>query len=94
MRRLRVQDVLVPFFTSVAQLGYAKLAPDARDLDDARLAIETLRALVPVLEGTLPDETVRDFRQVVSNLQLAYADAAAAPAEEGEQKESGDAADG
>ena len=35
-----------------------------------------LRALLPVLEGTVADELVRDFKQVTSNLQLAYADAA------------------
>jgi hypothetical protein len=79
MRELRVRDLLVPFFTSVAQLAYAKLDPATRDLEDARLAIETMRALLPVLESALPDETVRDLRQVVSNLQLAYAGAASAP---------------
>jgi hypothetical protein len=35
-----------------------------------------LRALVPVLEGSVADELVRDFKQVTANLQLAYADAA------------------
>ena len=44
-----------------------------------RLAIEALRALVPVLKGALPDELVRDFEQVTANLQLAYAEAVAAP---------------
>jgi hypothetical protein len=37
------------------------------------LAIEALKALVPVLEGAVPDEAVRDFNQVVANMQLAYA---------------------
>jgi hypothetical protein len=87
MRVLRVRDVVVSFFTSVAQLAYAKLDPETRDLDDARVAIETLRALVPVLEGALPEETVRDLRQAVSNLQLAYAGAASRP---GPAPEAGD----
>jgi hypothetical protein len=60
----------------VSSLGYRKLSEEDRDLDQARLAIETLTALLPVLEGTVADELVRDFKQVTSNLQLAYADAA------------------
>lgn len=92
MRGLRVRDVVVSFSTSVAQLAYAKLDPETRDLDDARLAIETLRALVPVLESALPEETVRDLRQVVSNLQLAYAGAASSPepAPEADEQEPGE----
>jgi len=31
---------------------------------------------VPVLEGTAPEEALRDFNQVLANLQLAYASAA------------------
>ena len=76
IRRLKVSDVLLSTLTTVAQLGYAKLEPSSRDLEQARLAIESLRALVPVLEGAAPEETIRDFRQVTSNLQLAYASAA------------------
>ena len=75
IKRLRVSDVLLSSMSTVAQLGYAKLEPASRDLDQARLAIESLRALIPVLEGSpsVPDGTVRDFSQVVANLQLAYA---------------------
>jgi hypothetical protein len=84
IRQLKVSDVLLSAFSTVAQLGYAKLEPAARDLDQARLAIEALRALMPVLEEAVEESTLRDFRQVVSNLQLSYADAAAAkPADEG-----------
>jgi hypothetical protein len=75
IRRLRVADVLLSSLSTVAQLGYAKLAPSSLDLDQARLAIEALRALVPVLEGSVPDDAIRDFNQVVANLQLAYASA-------------------
>ena len=39
------------------------------------LAIEALRALVPVLSGSVPPELTRDFEQVIANLQLAYASA-------------------
>ena len=82
IRRLKVSDVLVSTFSTVAQLGYAKLEPDSRDLEQARIAVEAMKALVGVLEGHVPPETSRDFGQVVANLQLAYASAATAPAAE------------
>jgi hypothetical protein len=75
IKRLRVSDVLLSTISTVAQLGYVKLEASSRDLEQARLAIETLRAVVPLLEGFVPAETVRDFTQVVANLQLAYASA-------------------
>ena len=66
--------------STIAQLGYAKLGEEARDLEQARIAIDSLRALLPVLEGNAPEEAARDYRQVVANLQLAYAEAASAGA--------------
>ena len=75
LKRLKVADLLVQTLYTVSSLGYHKLGPEARDLPDARLAIETLRALLPVVRGEAPDEVVRDFEQVVANMQLAYADA-------------------
>jgi hypothetical protein len=76
LKKLKVSDLLVQTLYTVSSLGYRKLSEEDRDLDEARLAIEALRALLPVLEGSAPDELVRDFRQVTANLQLAYADAA------------------
>jgi hypothetical protein len=32
--------------------------------------------LLPVLDGVVAEDAMRDFRQVTANLQLAYADAA------------------
>ncbi len=82
LRRLKVSDLVVSTCATVAQLGFAKLGGESRDLEQAQLAIETLGALVPVLERAAGDEVARDFRQVVANLQLAYAAAAAAPPDE------------
>ena len=75
--RLKVTDILFSTMSTIAQLGYAKLGDETRDLEQAEIAIESLRALLPVLEGNAPEEVVRDYRQVVANLQLAYAEAAA-----------------
>ena len=77
LKRINVADVLAQTVYTLSSLGYQRLAQEGRDLEQARLAIEALRALVPVLKGAVPDELHRDFQQVVSNLQLAYASAAA-----------------
>jgi hypothetical protein len=76
LKRLKVSDILVQTLYTVSSLAYHKLSPEQRDLEQARLAIEALKAILPVLQGTVPDEVTRDFGQVVANLQLAYADAA------------------
>jgi hypothetical protein len=75
LAKLKVADLLLQTLYSVSSLGYHRVSGDTKDLDQAKLAIEALRALVPVLEGAVPAETLRDFNQVVANLQLAYADA-------------------
>ena len=72
LRKLKVGDMLVSSASMLASLAYGKLAPDLRDLDEARLAIDALRALLPLI----PEEHRRDIQEVVTNLQLAYADAA------------------
>jgi hypothetical protein len=84
IRRLKVSDLLLGTLASLVQLGYAKLGEG--DAEQARLAIEALRALTPVLEGAVSAEALRDLRQATANLQLAYADkvAKAPPATESE----------
>jgi hypothetical protein len=76
LKKLKVGDLLVQTLYTVSSLGYRKLSEEDRDLDQAHLAIETLRALLPVLEGSVDEGILRDFKQVTSNLQLAYAEAA------------------
>ena len=75
LKKLKVSDLLVQTLYTVSSLGYRKLSEEDRDLEQARLAIEALRALLPVLEGAVGEDVVRDFKQVTANLQLAYADA-------------------
>ena len=86
IRRMKVSDLLLSTITTVAQLGYAKLDPSGRDLPQAKLAIDSLRALVPVLEGSVPEAVLRDFTQVTANLQLAYAKAVEEPEPTSEPK--------
>ena len=72
LKKVKVGDLLLHTCSMLASLAYGKLAPETRDLPDAQLAIEALRALVPLV----PEEGRGGIQQVVSNLQLAYADAA------------------
>jgi len=81
LAKLRVEDVLVGALIQVSSIGYRRLGltdetKEERDLEQVRVAIETMRALTPVLENIVPDELIRDFDQSVANLQLAYAKAA------------------
>jgi hypothetical protein len=75
MRQVEISDLLVQTLTTVSSLGYQRLADETRDLEQARLAIDALDALLPVLEGAVADDVLRDFRQVVANMKFAYADA-------------------
>lgn len=74
--KLKVADVLVQTVFTISSLGYRSLGEEHRDLDQAKLAIEALRALVPVMKEALPADVTRDFDQLVANMQLAYAKAA------------------
>ena len=72
LKKVKVGDLLLHTCSMLASLAYGKLAPETRDLPDAQLAIEALRALVPLV----PEADRGGIQQVVSNLQLAYAGAA------------------
>ena len=76
--RIGVADVLVQALATTASIGFRRVSSEARDLPQARLAIEALRALDPVLREAGADEAVvRDLEQARMNLQLAYAKAIA-----------------
>jgi hypothetical protein len=79
-RQMKVSDLLLSTLFTLSQLAYGKLEPSARDLDQARIAIDAMRALMPVVEPAIPADAARDFNQVVTNLQLAYASAVSEPA--------------
>jgi hypothetical protein len=81
LRRLRVEDVLIQTLITISSIGYRRLGltedtKDDRDLQQAKLAIDTMTSLTPVLESVVPDDLIRDFNQSVASLQLAYAQAA------------------
>ena len=81
LRRLRIEDVLIQTLITISSIGYRRLGltedtKGDRDLQQAKLAIDTMTALTPVLENVVPAELIRDFNQSVASLQLAYAQAA------------------
>jgi hypothetical protein len=76
LKRIRVEDVLVQTAVTLVNLGARRLGltgePEARDLDQARLAIEGARALLPLV----PIEGLEPVRDALSQLQMAYVQAA------------------
>jgi hypothetical protein len=101
LKQVRVEDVVVQTIVSLLNLGGRKagLAPgteDERDPEQLRQAIEATRVLLPLVEELLgPDAT--QLRDVLSQLQMAYAQSApaggpAAPA--GEDPPAGDKPEG
>ena len=81
LRKLKVEDVLVSVLVQISSIGYRRLGltedtKDDRDLEQTKLAIDTMKALTPVLGQVVPAELIRDFESSVANLQLAYAKAA------------------
>jgi hypothetical protein len=93
--RIGVADVLVQALATTVSIGFRRVSPEARDVAQARLAIEALRALDPVLrEGGVDEALLRDLEQARANLQLAYAKAVGeqdpAPSDEGQKVETQD----
>jgi hypothetical protein len=74
--KIGVADILLNALSAAASIGFHRVSPEARDLEQVKLAVEALRALDPVLREAGVDEAVlRDLEQARANLQLAYAKA-------------------
>jgi hypothetical protein len=76
MRRITVQDVLIQTVVTLINLGGRRLGlagpPEQagdKDLEQARLAIEGARALVPLLPQ---EQELGPVRDALSQLQMAY----------------------
>jgi hypothetical protein len=84
MRTVPVQDVIVSMVQTVFDVGYRRTGlvggGGERDLAQTAIAIETVRALLPVLERVLEGSSLTTLRAALSELQLAYAEAAKGPA--------------
>lgn len=76
VKQLRVDHVVLETVVTLANLGMRRtgLAPgteDERDAEQVRTAIESIRALMPVVEQTAPEQA-RPIRDALSQLQLAF----------------------
>ncbi len=77
LKRISVRDVLLQSAVTLVNLGGQRLglsatSRDSRNLEESRIAIEALRALVPLLEQQDAEE-VRPLRDALAQLQMAYA---------------------
>ena len=73
IRGLGIGQLLLSTVSMIVSLSFGKL--EAGELDEARLGIEALRALLPVLDGQVEEGMKRELEQAVASLQLAYANA-------------------
>lgn len=83
LKRVRVEQVVTEATVSILNVAVlrAGLVPGSegeRDLDQTRLGIEAVRALLPLVEQVLGGEQARPIRDALSQLQMAYVQAVSA----------------
>jgi hypothetical protein len=76
LKKIRVEHILLEQVVTLVNLGMRKtgLAPgteDERDPDQVRMAIEGVRAVLPLLEASAPEQA-QPIRDALSQLQMAY----------------------
>jgi hypothetical protein len=76
IKQVRIEHVLLEHVVTVANLGLRRtgLAPgteDERDPEQVRLAIDAIRALLPLLETSMPEQAAQ-IKDALSQLQFAY----------------------
>jgi len=76
IRQAKVAPLILSTVSTFASVAYGKL--DAKDLPEAKAAIDVIDALLPLLSNDVDEEIRRDFGQALTNLKLAYANAVAA----------------
>jgi hypothetical protein len=80
LKSLHAFDLAYEMMISLVSFGYQKMGltdetSELRDLDDARLAIELLRANLEVVEREQGEDRTRDVRSTLAQMQLGYAQA-------------------
>jgi len=78
LRDLRLLDIARDMMLTVVTVGYQKLGltdetRELRDLDDAHLAIELLRAVIGAVEPVADAEEIETYRSTLAQMQLNYA---------------------
>lgn len=94
IKKIRIEHVLLENVVTLVNLGMRRtgLAPgteDERDLEQVRVAIESVRAQLPLLEQSVPDR-VSPIRDALSQLQLAFVRIGGQTSETGAAAQSGE----
>lgn len=77
MRRVRVQDLVAQSVVSILNLSARRIVKeDERDLEQAKVGIDAVRAIADLLEP----EPQREVKNALSQLQMLYAQTAGAGA--------------
>ena len=93
LKKIKVEHIVLEQVVSLINLGMRRtgLAPgteDERDVDQVRLAIEAVRALLPLIEQSAGPQA-GPIRDALSQLQLAFVRLGGAPAAQAEGSEAG-----
>ena len=84
VRRLRVEDLMLESVASILNLTARRIAKeDERDLEQAKVGIEAVRAWVELL----PEEAAKQVKAALSELQMLYAKQAGGGETEGGEPE-------
>jgi hypothetical protein len=83
IKKIRIEQILLEQVVSIINLGMRRtgLAPgteDERDIDQVRVAIEAVRALLPLIEQSAPPQAGQ-IRDALSQLQMAFVRLGGAP---------------
>jgi Domain of unknown function (DUF1844) len=79
MEKITVSDLVVDMMVSLSSMAYQRMGiphevnEKFRDMDQARLAIDCLDALLKALEGRAPSEILEPLDSTLSNLKLNFA---------------------
>ncbi|MDY6795011.1 MAG: DUF1844 domain-containing protein [Actinomycetota bacterium] len=78
LEKVTVADIVLSMMNQLASVAYLKMGmPENvnlkyRDFEQARLAIDSLEAMIKAVEGKLTDEGVNPFRGTLANLQMNF----------------------
>ena len=79
--KIKVSDLVVQSAVGLILLGTIRISGGQRDLAQARLAIDTLRALEPILREQVSSEMADELLGALGSMQLAFAAAVSDKAE-------------
>jgi hypothetical protein len=83
LKQLKVSDVLLQTVVTLINLAGRKLTiEEERDVEQAREAIEAVRALLPLC----PEEEVAPIKEALSQLQMLYVKETQKPSQEEEDR--------